>query len=75
MANRLKEYREAQGLSCEELARKVNVTETTVISIEAGSYTPSLQLALKLARECGVAVEALFDIEPEEPARREPAVG
>ena len=46
----------------EELAEKVGVTRQTVIAIEKGNYTPSVALALKLAKVFKVPVEDLFKI-------------
>ena len=51
----------------EELADRVGVTRQTIISIERGRYSPSIELALRLARLFGVPVEALFGLS--EPAR------
>ena len=47
----------------EELARAVNVTRQTIIAIEKGNYTPSVLLALKLAKYFNTRVEALFILE------------
>ena len=60
--NRLKEFRRKHGISQEKLAEKTDVTRQTIISIENGRYVPSLQLALKIAREFGCKVEDLFGI-------------
>lgn len=60
--NRLKQFREAKGLSQELLAEKLNVTRQTIISIEKGRYTPSLELALKMSKQFSCNVEDLFDI-------------
>jgi putative transcriptional regulator len=43
-----------------ELARTVNVSRQTINSIENGRYTPSLPLALALARFFGTSVETMF---------------
>lgn len=60
--NRLREFRRKAGLSQERLADKVDVTRQTIISIENGKYTPSLELALKFARAFKCRVEDLFSI-------------
>ena len=60
--NRLREYRERKGLSQERLASLAAVTRQTIISIEGGKYVPSLELALKLSRIFGCAVEDLFGV-------------
>ena len=43
-----------------ELAKAVDVSRQTINSIETGRYTPSLPLALALARFFGTSVEAMF---------------
>ncbi len=43
----------------------MGVTRQTIISIESGRYTPSLPLAIRLARHFGMPVEELFRLEEE----------
>ena len=61
MRNRVRELRTEQGLSQGELAAAVDVSRQTINSIEKERYTPSLPLALALARFFGVTVEEMFD--------------
>ena len=63
MQNRVRELREAKGLSQGELAGELDVSRQTINSIEVGRYVPSLPLALKLARFFGQPVEEMFDAE------------
>ena len=60
MKNRLRELREAKGLTQEELAKALGVTRQTIIAIEKGKYDPSLKLAFKIARFFGVKIEDIF---------------
>lgn len=60
MNNRIKEYRKSKRVTQEELARAAEVTRQTIISLENGKYNASLQLAHKLAKFFGVAIEDLF---------------
>lgn len=60
VSNRVQELRTAAALTQEELAEKVGVSRQTVIAIERGRYTPSVLLALKLARHFKVPVEKVF---------------
>ena len=48
----------------EELAEAIGVTRQTIIALEADKYTPSLALAIKMARVFNVTVEDLFQIKP-----------
>jgi putative transcriptional regulator len=63
----LRRHREERGLTQEDLAERAGVTRQTIISIERGRYSPSIELALRLARLFGVPVEGLFELD--EPAR------
>ena len=47
----------------QDLADRLGVTRQTVLSIEKGKYTPSVALALRLARIFGVTVEELFQLD------------
>ncbi len=61
MKNRVRELRTAQGLSQGELAAALDVSRQTINSIEQERYTPSLPLALSLARFFQTNVEAMFN--------------
>jgi putative transcriptional regulator len=61
MKNRVRELRTERGLSQGELAAAVEVSRQTINSIEQERYTPSLPLALTLARFFGTTVEETFD--------------
>jgi putative transcriptional regulator len=66
MKNRVRELRTAQGLSQGELAAALEVSRQTINSIEQERYTPSLPLALALARFFETNVEAMFDGDPDD---------
>jgi putative transcriptional regulator len=61
MRNRVRELRTERGLSQGELAAAVGVSRQTINSIEQERYTPSLPLALVLARFFATTVEEMFD--------------
>ena len=63
VCNALCEARKLKKLTQQELAEKSNVSRQTIISIEKGNYTPSVLLALKIARILSKNVEELFFIE------------
>lgn len=64
--NRLKEYRVRLGVNQAEMGQLVGASRQTISLIERGDYSPSVTLALKLARACGVRVEDIFCYEEEE---------
>ena len=43
-----------------ELAERVGVTRQTIIAIEQGRYSPSLEMAFKIARVFGVGLDDVF---------------
>ena len=59
----MRNLRTARGLSQQELARALDVSRQTINSIETERYTPSLPLALALARYFDRTVEEVFDAE------------
>jgi putative transcriptional regulator len=54
----------ANEMTQQELAEKAGVSRQTVISIEAGKYSPSLELAFRIADAFGVKIGEVFDYEP-----------
>lgn len=60
MKNRVRVYRAIHDLTQEELAKKMGVTRQTVLAIEKGKYSPSLDLAFKMAKIFGVKIEEIF---------------
>ncbi len=66
MLVRVKDYRKGYKVTQDELANAVGVTRQTIISLENGRYNASLQLAHKLAKYFGVAIEDLFVFDEEE---------
>lgn len=60
LINHLKEYRARLGVNQQELGRLVGVSRQTISQIERGDYSPSVTLALKIAKLCHVAVEDIF---------------
>ena len=60
MRNDVRERRVAKGLSQADLAHRVDVSRQTINSIETDRYTPSLPLAIAIARFFGVTVEEIF---------------
>jgi putative transcriptional regulator len=63
LKNHLKEYRARLGVNQQALGALVGTSRQTISQIERGDYSPSVTLALKLARVCGVTVETLFEYE------------
>ncbi len=61
ITNRVREFRERHGsMSQAALGESIGVTRQTVIAIEQGRYSPSLESAFRIARLFGVGVEDVF---------------
>lgn len=61
--NQLKAYRAKLGINQTELGRLCGVSRQTISQIERGDYSPSVTLALKIAKTCQVTVEDIFSYE------------
>jgi putative transcriptional regulator len=61
MKNKVRVLRIQQSLAQGQLAEEMGVSRQTINSIENERYTPSLPLALALARFFDVTVEEMFD--------------
>ncbi len=61
ITNRVKDLRDQHGqMSQTALAKEIGVTRQTVIAIEQGKYSPSLESAFRIARVFGVGLEDVF---------------
>jgi putative transcriptional regulator len=60
LQNRLRELREQNNLTQEDLAVIVGVSRQTIISLEKGKYNPSISLAYNLARAFNLTIEEVF---------------
>ena len=65
LLNRLKEYRSRLGVNQTEMGKLAGVSRQTISQIERGDYSPSVTLALKIAKICEVNVEDIFIYEEE----------
>jgi len=61
--NHIKQHRARLNLTQQALAERVSVSRQTIIAIEKGHYVPSALLAFKIARELGMKVDELFELE------------
>lgn len=60
VTNRITELRAAVGMSQAELGAQVGVTRQTINAIERAKYSPSLEVAFKIARALDVPLDAAF---------------
>ena len=64
--NHLKEYRARLGVNQQQLGAMVQTSRQTISQIERGDYSPSVTLALKIAKVCDARVEDIFEYEEDE---------
>ena len=67
VGNRIRALRFASGeMTQADLADRVGVTRQTIIAIEQGRYSPSLEVAFRIAHALGVPLDEVFDYPQEE---------
>lgn len=66
--NRLKEYRTKINVNQTQMGNLVGVSRQTISQIERGDYSPSVTLALKIAKIFNASVEDIFSYEEDEVA-------
>ncbi len=63
MKNRIKEFRARHNLTQEDLAKKVGVRRETIVFLEKGKYSPSLNLAHDVSKALKSSIDELFIFE------------
>ncbi len=64
VTNRIRALRsDADAMTQADLARRLGVTRQTVIAIEQGRYSPSLEMAFRIARIFGLPLDEVFQYE------------
>lgn len=66
MKNAVRQLRTGAGMTQGQLGQAMGVSRQTINAIETGRYTPSLPLAIALARHFGRPVEEVFDADGDE---------
>ena len=65
VTNQIRRLRfEANEMTQAELAAHVGVTRQTINAIEQGKYSPSLEVAFKIAMAFAVTIDQVFGYEP-----------
>ena len=71
VTNAIRALRFAHGeMTQADLADRIGVTRQTVIAIEQGRYSPSLEMAFRIAHVFGVPLEQVFQYDPPRNGRR-----
>lgn len=67
VSNNIRKLRFYNGeMTQQQLADKVGVTRQTIVAIEKAQYSPSLELAFRIARAFNVPLEEVFTYDPED---------
>ena len=66
LENHLKEHRARLGVNQSDLGKMAGVSQQTISLIERGDYSPSVTLALKLAKIFQTSVEDIFTYREDE---------
>lgn len=66
VTNIIRALREDAGMTQADLAGRIGVTRQTLIALEQGKYSPTLELAFQISRALGRPLDAVFQY-PEEP--------
>ncbi len=67
ISNNIRKLRFNSGeMTQQELAEKIGLTRQTVLAIEAGKYSPSLEVAFRIAEVFNVPLEEVFQYRPDE---------
>lgn len=67
--NLIKQYRENKGLTQDQLALAVNVTQSAVAKWEVGDVSPRANMLMKLSKLFGCSIDELLRIEDKESQR------
>jgi len=62
--NRIRELRGDHSMTQQDLADRIGVTRQTVIAIEADKYSPSLEVAFRIATVFEIPLEQVFQYQP-----------
>ncbi|MDA9802393.1 helix-turn-helix transcriptional regulator [Gammaproteobacteria bacterium] len=65
MKNNLKELRQKENISQDDLASILKVSRQTINSIETGKFDPSLKLVMKMTKHFNTPLEKIFIYEEE----------
>lgn len=68
--NTVRDLRAARSMTQQELADEIGVTRQTVIAIEGDKYSPSLEVAFRIAHIFRVPLEQVFQYEPPSSRRK-----
>jgi len=63
LSNCIRDLRTKSAMTQQELADRVGVTRQTIVALEGGAYTPSLALALRIAKVFSKTTDDVFQLD------------
>lgn len=66
LKNHLKEHRARLQVNQQQMGQLAGTSRQTISQIERGDYSPSVTLALRIAKICQVRVEDIFEYEEDD---------
>jgi len=70
LSNTIRELRAAQSMTQQQLADAIGVTRQTVIAIEGDKYSPSLEVAFRIAQLFDQPLETVFQYRDSRPSEK-----
>jgi putative transcriptional regulator len=70
LSNTIRELRAARSMTQQQLADSIGVTRQTVIAIEGDKYSPSLEVAFRIAQVFDEPLESVFQYRDARPASK-----
>ncbi|MEJ8280653.1 helix-turn-helix transcriptional regulator [Pseudonocardia spirodelae] len=67
VTNRIRDLRTERSLTQAQLATALGVTRQTVIAVEQGRYSPSLEMAFQIAHALRLPLDEVFSYTPADP--------
>ena len=64
VVNSIRDLRAERGMTQQDLADAIGMTRQTIIAIEQGKYSPSLEVAFQIAQVFGVGLDDVFHYGP-----------
>jgi putative transcriptional regulator len=70
ISNTIRDLRAARSMTQQDLADQIAVTRQTVIAIEQDKYSPSLEVAFRIAHVFAVPLDQVFQYDPPPRSRK-----
>ncbi|MEZ2346306.1 helix-turn-helix transcriptional regulator [Terriglobus sp. RCC_193] len=66
----IRDLRATHSMTQQDLADRIGVTRQTIIAIQSDKYSPSLEVAFRIATVFAIPLEQVFQYQPSSPAKK-----